>query len=154
MGVKPEDQVLPPALRQVDVDALQRELEEVRRRADARGVAVTFEPDLRGDEVRRRFTDPAHSVVHRCFYAYQAMRVDAWGNVYPCSVDALLGNIRQDDILAVWNGDRYRTFRRAVKERALFPQCPKCCVLTDRGWNDLPHATARPPLPLLPLLER
>ena len=149
MGVKPEDQVLPLALRQVRVDALERELGEVRRRAAARGVTVAFEPDLRDDEVRRRFADPAHSVVHRCFYAYQAMRVDAWGNVYPCSVDALLGNIRRDDILEVWNGDRYRTFRRAVKEQALFPQCAKCCVLTDRGWNELPHATGRAPLPLL-----
>jgi MoaA/NifB/PqqE/SkfB family radical SAM enzyme len=154
MGVKPEDQALPLALRQVDAAALEREIAEVRRRAAARGVDVTFAPDLDADEVRRRFADPAHSVVHRCFYAYQAMRIDAWGNVYPCSVDARLGNIRQHDVLAVWNGAPYRAFRRAVKERGLFPQCPKCCVLTDRGWDRLPRATVRPPLGLGPLLER
>jgi radical SAM protein with 4Fe4S-binding SPASM domain len=153
-AVKPEDQNLPPELRDIQVEALMREVEEVRRRGRELGITTNFEPELEGDEIRKRFEDPNHTVVHRCFYPWKVMRIDAWGNAYPCSIDTHLGNVRTDDILAVWNGEAYKNFRRKLKEHGLFPQCTKCCILSERQWNHLPDATIKAPKFALPVLRQ
>jgi MoaA/NifB/PqqE/SkfB family radical SAM enzyme len=82
------------------------------------------------------------------------MRVNAWGDVYPCSVDAHLGNIRERPILEIWNGEKYREYRRTLKENDLFSQCAKCCVLTNRTWNRLPKLSMTIPESARPIVQR
>lgn len=37
------------------------------------------------------------------------------------------GNIFHDSFDGIWNGDRYRAFRRALRGKGLFPVCARCC---------------------------
>jgi radical SAM protein with 4Fe4S-binding SPASM domain len=76
---------------------------------------------------------------HRCFYPWLNMRVDPFGNVYPCSVDVRLGSLRSSSARDVWNGEEYRSFRKALKKADLFPMCARCCALGNRLWNKLPN---------------
>ena len=55
------------------------------------------------------------------------------GDVATCRdhTDYVVGNIQDDSLLSIYNNDRYRAFRRALKscENGLFPICARCCGL-------------------------
>ncbi len=53
------------------------------------------------------------------------------GNVVPCCFDKdseyVMGNLLEDDFAAIWNGRRYRDFRRLLNERGrTLPMCGDC----------------------------
>jgi radical SAM protein with 4Fe4S-binding SPASM domain len=57
------------------------------------------------------------------------------GDVAPCRdyPDYVVGNIKEDSILDIFNNGRYRKFRQALKDMGgLFPICARCCGLM--GW--------------------
>ena len=120
-----------------------RQLAEARRRAEFHGMAANVSPNLEDAEVSSYLADPTFSVVQRCFYPWKTMRVNAWGEVYPCSIDVRLGNILEQDIVELWRGADFRHFRRLLKLHGRFPQCAKCCVLTNRLWDRLPVGARR-----------
>lgn len=37
------------------------------------------------------------------------------------------GNIHEQTFTEIWNGERYQTFRRALKREGYFPACYRCC---------------------------
>jgi radical SAM protein with 4Fe4S-binding SPASM domain len=80
-----------------------------------------------------------HSYVETCFYPWKAARVNPYGDVYSCSIDVAFGNIRQAPFSQLWNGEAYQVFRRTLKQQGIFPKCTKCCALSDRLWDQLPH---------------
>ena len=136
---KEENQVLPDDLRAVDADVF---LDQVRR-AEAKGkeyqIPVSFGPPFKTrEEVRRRFEDPDYAFVEKCFYPWKSARVNPYGDVYSCSIDVDFGNVRKAPFSKIWNNEAYRTFRRTLKERQLFPKCAKCCALNNQFWRYLP----------------
>jgi radical SAM protein with 4Fe4S-binding SPASM domain len=140
-GAKPEEQSSLTSHHGLRPATVVAQLGAARLRAAAYGVKLITSPALLDEEIADYIGDPSYSVVQRCFYAWKTMRVNAWGEVYPCSIDVQLGNIAGQDILAIWNGAPYRAFRRQLKAHGRFPQCAKCCVLTHRWWDRLPSFT-------------
>ncbi|MEF8701613.1 MAG: radical SAM protein [Candidatus Accumulibacter sp. UW20] len=140
-GAKPEEQSNLNGHRNLVPEAVLSQLADSRKRAALHGISINTSPQLEDREIPEYIEDPTFSVVHKCFYSWKTMRVNAWGDVYPCSIDVHLGNIREQGILDLWNGEPYREFRRTVKKNKLFSQCAKCCVLTNRIWNRLPVIT-------------
>lgn len=62
--------------------------------------------------------------------------IDADGNVYPCNLfpdEAMsMGNVYDRPFLDIWNGERYRAFRKLlVDQGGLLPICNRCCQLTE-----------------------
>jgi len=153
-GAKPEEQSDLNGHHNLLHERVLSQLAEARKRAAAHGITLNTSPSLSDEEVPKHIEDPTFSVVHRCFYPWKTMRVNAWGDVYPCSIDVHLGNIREQGILSIWNGKKYREFRRTLKDNDLFPQCAKCCVLTNRTWNQLPKLSMYIPAIARPLLQR
>lgn len=143
-GAKPEEQSNLSGHHNLIHEQILSQLSEARKRAAVYGITVNTSPSLHDEEVPKHIEDPTFSVVHRCFYPWKSMRVNAWGDVYPCSIDVHLGNIKEQGILNIWNGKKYREFRRILKNNGLFPQCAKCCVLTNRIWNRLPNIKLAP----------
>lgn len=137
-GAKPEEQSNLTEHHNLTHKQILAQLAETRKRATEWGISFKTSPNLLDDEIPDYIQNPGFSVVQKCFYPWRNMRVNAWGDVYPCSIDVHLGNIREQGILNIWNGNKYREFRRTLKSNGLFPQCAKCCVLTNRLWNKLP----------------
>jgi radical SAM protein with 4Fe4S-binding SPASM domain len=136
---KPENQDIPDELKPVRSEELAREVERIKRLARASGVSVTFGPDLTADEIRMRYHDDAYAFVDKCFYPWYAMRINPYGDVYPCSLQVPMGSVRESSIADIWNGARYVAFRSVLKRRRLFPSCAKCCALSFRAWQSLPR---------------
>ncbi len=141
---KEENQVLPYYLRDVDIDVFHEQVQRTLAKGKEYGMNVAFQPPMTSrEEIGKRFFDVTHAYVESCFYPWKAARVNPYGDVYSCSIDAEFGNIREKPFSEVWNGEAYRTFRRTLKDHGIFPKCTKCCALSDRLWDQLPQLRRR-----------
>jgi MoaA/NifB/PqqE/SkfB family radical SAM enzyme len=43
------------------------------------------------------------------------------------------GNIHESSFSDIWNGERYRVFRRELKKAGTFPACNRCCGIYSKG---------------------
>jgi len=101
------------------VDALERE---------AFGVPVFVKPDLSSAERQSWYAGSGASGRH-CTYPWRSVFVDANADVYPCGFMFFkVGNLLEEPMDAIWNGERMVRFRREVA-RGLFPACTRCCKL-------------------------
>jgi radical SAM protein with 4Fe4S-binding SPASM domain len=93
-------------------------------------------PDLEYEDIPRYYQEPANTFsFDKCVYPWMVTDIMPNGDVAPCRdyPDYVVGNIKEDSLLNVWNSERYRKFRTALKaEGGLFPICARCCGLM--GW--------------------
>jgi radical SAM protein with 4Fe4S-binding SPASM domain len=79
----------------------------------------------------RPVADAAPKATHRCMHPWFSAVVTMEGSVMPCCNihDSAfgMGNAFDDGFADVWNGERYRAFRRSIKQRGSVPEaCRKC----------------------------
>lgn len=134
---KEEDQVLPPDLWQIDVARFQAEKNTTQKKAAQAGVYISFTPNLKANEIEHYFYDANYAYCGKCFHPWISSRVNPYGDVYPCSIDLLMGSIRKTPFSLLWNNEKYRHFRKTLKLHKLFPKCHKCCNLNNKLWNYL-----------------
>ncbi len=137
---KPENWNLPASIRRIDVNALHAELSEIHKLCSQRGVALDSRLTSK-EYLWRHYYEPSFAEANKCLYPWYATRVNPYGDVYPCSVMADLGNVRQGGIESIWNGPRYVQFRNKLRKAGLFPKCTKCTML-DRD-NIVAHVLPR-----------
>jgi len=137
--VKNESFVMPKEIGEVNTDALESELEVVFSQAKELDQFV-YVSVVGGNTRKRFFNDPAYSLIDKCFSPWYSCRIDPNGNVYPCSLSINVGNVRQQSIKEIVNGDKFVDFRRKLKKNKLLPFCNKCCILYSHNlfWNYLP----------------
>lgn len=134
-NVKPENQILPEHLRNIEIDNLKRAIKRSQEKAYEAGIEVSFSPSLKEHEIERRFYDDKFAYCSKCFFPWYETRIDPQGNVYPCSMNINMGNIRESSMEDIWNNGAYVNFRRKLRKKGLFPTCYKCCKLTNRYWS-------------------
>lgn len=70
------------------------------------------------------------SKLYGCFWAYYMIAVLWNGDIVMCCKDFdemyKLGNVKEDKLQDVWNGDKARALRRSLISGKLFPPCSKC----------------------------
>jgi len=69
-----------------------------------------------------------------CLLPWSRMSISPHGDVYPC-LSYLVGNVRQESLARIWNGDRFREFRKRLDRKKLSNCCLGCCnsVCSDRS---------------------
>lgn len=137
-SLKPENQNISDEIKQIDLKALKESLRRAEDKAKKYNVNLNFRPKLKGDEIEKRFCDPDFSYCSKCFYPWFETRLDPFGNVYPCSIDIPMGNIRNELLESIWNNSTYKNFRNTLRKRGLLPACAKCCKLNNKFWSYLP----------------
>jgi radical SAM protein with 4Fe4S-binding SPASM domain len=126
--VKPEDWHLPPSIREVDVETLRAAVARARQRARELNAEVELELGTRED-IRNWYYDPTYANNNKCFYPWHTTRINPYGEVYPCSIKVSMGNLREQPLRDIWNGEAYARFRLQLRRVGLFPNCAKCCAL-------------------------
>lgn len=123
-------------------NSLQAEEGEVIRSAErlARSLGVRFEAS--------GATTPSASLLRQapdrpwsaCMRPWTLMYISARGSAFPCCIapfstknlgNLSLGNAWTQDLASIWNGERYREFRRKV----LSPDPPECCKGCGACWS-------------------
>jgi len=108
-------------------------IEEVRKvRASRFRIPYLFVPNLHEDQIERYFTDPAHTFGYdRCVSPWYVTEIGPNGDVSTCRdyPDYTCGNIQEESLPKIFNGPRYRKFRKVLARRKLLPICGRCCGL-------------------------
>ena len=112
-------------LPRIDVKRLAAELHALQ--AGPYPFRIEPHPDLSVDEMKRYYGDPEFR--RRSKLACTTMEsyafVDPRGRLYPClTLD--MGNVFESPFLEVWNGARFRAFRRLVRREKRLPLCHRC----------------------------
>ena len=87
------------------------------------------------DEVRERFP-------HWCSMATNYVKIEPNGDVFPCCRgprELKMGNVNEQSMKEIWNGERYREFRRRMHTKDYPEVCKTCDVLVanphfDKQW--------------------
>ena len=119
----------------VDTDALLESLQRIR--AAKWKFPHLFIPNLKQDrDVVEYYKNPGNFFGYGpCISPWFVAEVMPNGDVAPCRdyPDYLTGNLMEQPLMDIWNGERYRAFRQALKKNGgTFPICARCCGLM--GW--------------------
>ncbi len=127
-----------PCVTEMDDDAIQNGgAEELARELTAlRSMKLPFPlhifPDFRARDVQRYYQEPSVFLGRRktrC--AWLLCHIGPSGDVLPCE-GYKAGNVLDSSLADVWNGKRFRAFRRRLAEHGAFPICSRCCSLWRR----------------------
>jgi radical SAM protein with 4Fe4S-binding SPASM domain len=61
-----------------------------------------------------------------CSLPWSRVSVSPQGDVYPC-LSYRVGNVRQESLSRIWNGSRFREFRKCLERKRLSDFCVGCC---------------------------
>lgn len=70
----------------------------------------------------------------RCYICRQQMTMDPYGNIMPCPFfhRYTIGNVREQDTLAIWKNERHRNFLRHLDDQKV-EMCKHCIVSVERN---------------------
>lgn len=115
----------------VDVSQLIASFEKIRK--SSYPLPLVVQPDLKYADLASYYKDPSDFLGYGpCLVPWMAVHIMPNGDVSPCMdfPDYIVGNIMQESLHDIWNGERYRAFRKALKENGgTFPICSRCCGL-------------------------
>ncbi len=118
----------------VDTGALINSLKRIRSRKW--GYPYILIPDLKYEDIPEYYRNPGNSFgFGPCISPWFVTELMPNGDVSPCRdyPDYVTGNIMEAPLYDIWNGEKYRSFRRAIREcGGTFPICARCCGLM--GW--------------------
>lgn len=118
----------------VDTDALKASLGRVRARTWP--FPSIFIPDLKDGQLSEYYRKPEEFFGYGpCTAPWTNVEIMPDGSVTPCRdyPDYVVGNIREQPLEDIWNGERFIRFRQALQESGgTFPICARCCGLM--GW--------------------
>lgn len=94
---------------------------------------IVFIPDINIDQVDAYYENLDEMFgYNRCINPWIEINIMPNGDVVPCrdQPDVVMGNVQQESLLDMWNNDKYRKFRKLLKEQGgLLPICGRCCGL-------------------------
>lgn len=112
----------------IDVDVLAGQLRELRARHPAWYLHI--QPGLTyAAELAAYYQEPERFLRgRRCSMPWQTAMVIADGSVIVRNrcYHVVFGNIFEQPLLDIWNGERFRSFRAALRTAGAFPACARC----------------------------
>jgi MoaA/NifB/PqqE/SkfB family radical SAM enzyme len=119
----------PDPIKGVGIEQLRSELKRVVERSKSSPVQLRLTPPGIGyEEVVSHYKGELDLADKLCFSPWGTAAISAYGDVFPCS-NFVVGNIREEPLLKIWNNEKMRGFRREIKKRGVFPACAGCCNL-------------------------
>lgn len=120
-------------LNELDIDLLIRELRISETKANYVGLRFHTTPPLWEEEQIWQWysgLEPIDSL--GCVHPWNVLFMRQDGEVLPCEfIQYPLGNLAEQEMEEIWNGDKARHFRKTWRERGLFPGCVRCCKLAN-----------------------
>ena len=80
------------------------------------------------EELFTRVDEPVSELYRPCLYPFSNTYVNPEGRVYPClAID--IGSVKEKPLMELVNDEKYRSFRRKLKDMKSFEACQLCCEL-------------------------
>lgn len=91
-----------------------------------------FNPNDELNQIKRFYSEArdkqVQDIYDKCLYPWANILITPEGNIYPC-LSYKIGNVKDIPIKEVWNGDRFKEFRKQLKDNQMFSSCQGCCQL-------------------------
>ncbi len=120
------------AFNEVDPEVTSEQIKEINRIAKNYPSIPLFIPDIFSKEdIDRYYEDHTWTAGYSdCRSIYYIMEISPNGRVTPCRdyQDYECGNVNEQSVYEIWNGDKYKKFRREM-QKGLMPVCTRCCGL-------------------------
>jgi len=115
----------------LDAEKMIKLRNELKKANSKAGLQITFP----SSKAIKNYSRPEFNEINYCLYPWARVVVSPYGEVFPCipisMVNADMGNIKASPLREIWNGKKYRAFRKKLKERKLLPICSKCCTINN-----------------------
>jgi radical SAM protein with 4Fe4S-binding SPASM domain len=116
----------------LDIDKITEQVQKIK--SENISSHILFVPDLRLNEIRTYYTEPENFFGYKkCVSPWFQLDVMPNGDVVTCRdfPDFVTGNIKESPLLEIYNSEKHRKFRRALRscENGVFPICSRCCGL-------------------------
>ncbi len=118
----------PPLVDPIPREELIATLDTLVARAARGRTTLRFNPDMNFDLFADRYQNRFPLERFTCLAAWSVMHIGPYGTVFPC-FSLPMGNIRENRLMQIWNGDQYKAFRRRLRKAGMFPGCAGCCVM-------------------------
>jgi len=116
----------------VDPHIAARQIAEIIRMSQGHASVPQFLPDITTEaQIRRYYSDHAWDCGYpECESIYFIAEISPDGRVTPCRdyQDYSAGNINEQSFYDIWNGEKFKTFRKEM-QKGLMPVCTRCCGL-------------------------
>ncbi len=95
---------------------------------------ILFVPDLKPEQISKYYMEPENFFGYKkCISPWFQLDIMPNGDTVTCRdhPDFITGNIMESSILEIYNNEKHRKFRRALRscENGVFPICSRCCGL-------------------------
>jgi len=137
----------------LDVAQVRAKVAALAARCREKNILFDFRPKVHAPLMDSYYT-PGTKLDGRCLYPFLHARVSFSGKVYFCPfIRVEVGDLTQQSLEEIWNGEKYVEMRRRLLEHGIFPVCRRCCKveLSPRpavATADLPKRRAIPLTPV------
>ena len=117
---------------EIDTSTLSGLLTEIQRICIANGKGFFTNPSqLNAHNIKEYFTAGWHNMTNHhkcCIFPFAYAEISARGDVTLCHsfYDDVMGNIKSQNLLDIWNNQKAAAFRKSIRKR-LLPICYACC---------------------------
>lgn len=126
---------VPPPVRPIDPKLLREVCNELQRRSDEHKITkVRFNPIMPIDDIVDHYQNTPDLEHFTCNVVWSTMHIGPYGDVFPC-YSYNMGNIRKNTLMEIWNGQKYRKFRKQLQQARIFRGCIGCCMISYKSPN-------------------
>lgn len=123
----------PPRGVRIDPALLREQFSRIQQTAAGAGTKVRFSPfGITPEEVMCYYDTGLDLAAFRCTAPWRLLGISAYGDMSSCPFMSL-GNIRDAGPAGFWNSPAQQKFRRALKQRRIYPACEGCCQSSRIG---------------------
>ena len=111
----------------LDVARVREQVGKLAAKCRERNILFDYRPKVHEPLMDSYYT-PGTKLNGRCLYPFLHARVSFSGKVFFCPfIRVEVGDLTQNSLEEVWNGERYVEMRRRLLEHGIFPVCRRCC---------------------------
>jgi radical SAM protein with 4Fe4S-binding SPASM domain len=113
-------------------ELIEDQLAGIRRDVARQGAPLFRQTPARTFDIDDYFHEPERFLGQpRCTIPWRYLQVMPNGDVAFCMdfADFIAGNVRTEDLTAIWNGPRARQYRQELMTSGPFAACSRCCTL-------------------------
>jgi radical SAM protein with 4Fe4S-binding SPASM domain len=116
----------------LNIDEIAEQVQQIKSKKTH--TPILFVPDLKPEQIRTYYTEPENFFGYKkCVSPWFQLDVMPNGDTVTCRdfPDFVTGNIKESSILEIYNSEKHRKFRRALRscDNGVFPICSRCCGL-------------------------
>ena len=111
----------------LDIGRVREKVTALQEKCRQKNILFDFRPKVHPQLIENYYT-PGARLEGRCLYPFLQARVSFSGKVYFCPfIRVEVGDLSQQSLEQIWNGERYVELRRRLVEQGIFPVCRRCC---------------------------